>query len=422
MAINTPLGDTLDGFYQGLLAGRSAITTWHALDTSRIYSKVGADLSGYPAKEKVRELEGAIPPEVYRRLARLSPKAPWSTKLSMLLAVESWRDAGLFGEPIERHHAAAIIAGHNINFNYQYENRRTFEDEPDFMDSLLALTGLDTDHAGSVSEVLDLRGPIYTVGSACASGNHALRCAVDEIRYHDVSVATVVGAVLDFSPVELHAMALMGAITYRSFNDEPSRASRPFDTRREGFVPAHGGGALVLEEWEAAKRRGATIYAELVGVEANSDANHLPQPSEEGQAYLMTSLLERTGIAPEQIDFVSAHATSTPLGDLTEVRSLKRVFGEHAYRMKINAPKSMLGHTCWAAPVVESIAAIMQMNGGTLHPSINVDDLDPEVDLDICRGEPVAHDVRYLLKNSFGFGGINCCSILARPDVREASR
>jgi len=422
MAINTPLGDTVDTFYQALLEGRSAITSWRELDTSRIYSKVGADLSAYPVRDKVRALEGVIPAETYRRLARLVSKAPWSTKLSMLLAVESWRNAGLFAEPVDRHRAAAIIAGHNINFNYQYENRRTFEDEPDFMDSLLALTGLDTDHAGCVSEVLDVRGPIYTVGSACASGNHALRCAVDEIRYHDVSVATVVGAVLDFSPVELHAMALMGAITYRSFNDDPAHASRPFDTRREGFVPAHGGGAMVLEEWEAAKRRGATIHAELVGVEANSDANHLPQPSEEGQTHLMRKLLDRVDLAPEQIDFVSAHATSTPLGDLTEIRSLKRVFGEHAYRMKINAPKSMLGHTCWAAPIVESIAAIAQMNGGTLHQSINIEELDPEVDLDICREGPVQHPVRYLLKNSFGFGGINCCAILARPDAGGGTR
>lgn len=426
MAINTPLGDTLDGFYANLLAGKSAITHWKQLDTSRIYAKVGADLSDYPVKDRVRALEGAIPPEIYRRLAKLTPKAPWSTKLSMLLAVEGWRDAGLFdgehGRTLDRDRCAAIVAGHNINFNYQYENRRTFEDEPDFMDSLLALTGLDTDHAGSISEVLDVRGPIYTIGSACASGNHALRAAVDEIRYHDVDVATVVGAVLDFSPVELHAMALMGAITYRSFNDDPPRASRPFDVRREGFVPAHGGGTLVLEEWEAAKKRGAKIYAELVAVEANSDANHLPQPSEDGQTRLMTKLLAQAGIAPEQIDYVSAHATSTPLGDLTEVRSLKRVFGEHAYRMKINAPKSMLGHTCWAAPVVESIAAIMQMNGGKLHQSINVQEIDPEIDLDVCRHGPVAHEIRYLLKNSFGFGGINCCAILARPDAQTAAR
>jgi len=175
-------------------------------------------------------------------------------------------------------------------------------------------------HAGCISEVLEIRGPIYTVGAACASGNAALRCAIDEVRYHDVDAALVVGAVLDFSPVELHAMALMGAITFTSFNDEPTRACRPWDLKREGFVPAHGGGAIVIETLTSAKRRGATIYAEILGVEAGSDANHLPQPSEDGQARVMSKLLARCGVAPEQVDYISAHATSTPLGDLTEIR------------------------------------------------------------------------------------------------------
>ena len=419
MSINTPLGDTLDGFYEGLLAGRSALTNWKALDTSRIYSKVGADLSDYPAKEKAASLEGKIPADVYKRMKRLVSKSPWSTGLTILLGVEAFRDAELFGAGFAPDRMAAIVAGHNIGFNHQYENRLRFEDEPDYMDPLLALTGLDTDHAGCLSEVLGVLGPIYTIGAACASANTAMRLAVDEIRYHGVDAALVLGAVLDFSPIELHAMAMMGAITYQSFNDEPTKASRPFDKRREGFVPAHGGGGLVLEEWDAAIARGAKIYAEVIGVEANADGNHLPQPSEEGQSRLMARLLKDTGIRPEQIDYINAHATSTPLGDLTEMRSIKRVFGEHAYKLKVNATKSMLGHTCWAAPVVETIAGIMQMNGGVLHPSINVEDRDPEVDLDVCANQKVAHDVKYMMKNSFGFGGINAVSIIRRPEVHE---
>ncbi len=419
MSINTPLGDTLEGFSAGLMAGRSALSRWKTLDSSRIYSKVGADSSEYPVTAKVGAFEGRVPPEVHRRLRRLVGKAPWSTRLSMLLAVDGALDAGLFGAGLDPTRVAAIVAGHNINFNYQYENRLRFAEEPDYMDSLLALTGLDTDHAGSVSEVLDVRGPIYTVGAACASGNTALRLAVDEIRYHGVDAALVVGAVLDFSPVELHAMALMGAISYQSFHDTPAQASRPFDTRREGFVPAHGGGVLVLEPWDAARRRGARIYAEVMGVEANSDANHLPQPSEEGQSRLMTRLLADCDLRPEQIDYVNAHATSTPLGDITEIRSIKRVFGEHAYRLKLNATKSMLGHTCWAAPVVETVATVLQMRAGRLHPSINVDEMDPEIDLDVCAGRAVEWPVRYAMKNSFGFGGINSVSILRRPDPGE---
>jgi 3-oxoacyl-(acyl-carrier-protein) synthase len=414
MSINTPLGDDVDVFLAKLLDGQSAITRWHGVDTSRIYSKVGGDLSSYDVDRKLASLETRLPEAVFHRLRRLVGRSPWSTKLTILTSADGALDAGLFGSDVDFTKVAAIVAGHNLNQLHQFENRTRFEEEPDFMDGLLALTGLDTDHAGCVSEVLGIRGPIYTVGAACASANTALRCAVDEVRYHDVEAALVVGAVLEFSPLELHSMCLIGAITFQSFNDEPARASRPYDTRREGFVPAHGGGSLVVESLDHALARGARIHAEIVGVEANADGNHLPQPSEEGQARLMQSLLDRCGLAPEQIDFVSAHATSTPLGDITELRSIKRVFGSHARALKINAPKSMLGHTCWAAPVVETVAAIQQMKAGTLHPSINIDELDPEVDLDVCREGAVGHEVDYVLKNAFGFGGINCVSILRR--------
>ena len=420
MAINTPLGDTLDGFRDGLFAGRSALGNWKTIDTSRCYSKVGADLSGYDIAAKVRSFEARVAPETWKRMRRLVSKSPWSTKLTMLMTLDGWLDAGLDQSDIDLTRVAAIVAGHNINFNYQYENRLQFQDEPDYMDPLLALTGLDTDHAGCISEMLQVKGPIYTVGAACASANTALRCAVDEVRHHDLDCAIVTGAVLDFSPVELHAMALMGAITFQSFNDDPQASSRPYDTRREGFVPAHGGGVLVVEPLDLALKRGAKIYAEIIGVEANSDGNHLPQPSADGQARLMSRLLKMTGIAPEQIDYINAHATSTPLGDVTEIQSILRVFGDKPDHLKINATKSMLGHTCWAAPVVETIAAILQMNAGKLHPSINIDELDPEVaasGIDICRGRAVDHPVRYLMKNSFGFGGINCVSILKRWEV-----
>jgi 3-oxoacyl-(acyl-carrier-protein) synthase len=279
---------------------------------------------------------------------------------------------------------------------------------------MTSLYSLDTDHAGCVSEVLQARGPIYTVGAACASGNVSLRAAIDEIRHHDAQVALVVGAVLEFAPVDVHAMALMGAIAFQSFNDQPMRASRPYDTRREGFVPAHGGATLVLEEREAAVRRGARIYAEVLGCAANSDGNHLPQPSEDGQAIVMARVLEEAGLRASAVDYVNAHATSTPLGDLTELRSIKRVFGAHAKQLRINAPKSMLGHCCWSAPTVETVAGLLQMNAACLHRSINIDELDPEVDLDVCRDGAVDMPVAVMLKNSFGFGGINCVSLWRR--------
>jgi 3-oxoacyl-(acyl-carrier-protein) synthase len=360
---------------------------------------------------KLASLQDRVPADVHKRLRKLVGRVAWTTKLSMLMAVDGWLDAGLFGADYDPNKQAVLVAGHNLNALYQYNSRLQFEEEPDFIDGMTSLYSLDTDHAGCVSEVLQARGPIYTMGAACASGNVSLRSAIDEIRYHGVQTAMVVGAVLEFAPVDVHAMAIMGAITFQSFNDAPERASRPYDTRREGFVPAHGGATLVLEELDAARKRGARIYAEVLGCAANSDGNHLPQPHEEGQAYVMAQVVEESGLKPTDVDYINAHATSTPLGDLTELRSIKRVFGDHAKRLKINAPKSMLGHCCWSAPTVETVAGLLQMQAGRLHRSINIDELDPEVDLEVCREGPVDHRSRVMLKNSFGFGGINCVSL-----------
>lgn len=416
MSVNTAIGDTLDGFLDSLMAGRSAISKWQAFPTDRVYSKVGGDLSWYDVDAKLAALQPRVPADVHKRLRKLVARVPWTTKLSMLVAVDGWLDAGLFDADYDPHRQAVVVSGHNLNALYQYNNRLQFEEEPDFIDGMTSLYSLDTDHAGCVSEVLQARGPIYTMGAACASGNVSLRAATDEIRHHGAQVAMVVGAILEFAPVDVHAMALMGAIAYQSFNDEPERASRPYDTRREGFVPAHGGATLVLEELEAAKRRGARIYAEVLGCAANSDGNHLPQPSEDGQAYVIAQVIAESGLTLEDVDYVNAHVTSTPLGDLTELRSIKRVFGDHGRRLRINAPKSMLGHCCWSAPTVETVAGLLQMQAGRLHRSINIDELDPQVDLDVCRDGPVDHQVRVMLKNSFGFGGINCVSVFRRFD------
>lgn len=412
MSVNTPMSDTLTGFYDALIAGQSAITAWRAFPTDVVYSKVGGDLTGYDIQGKTASFEHRIPGDVFKRLRKLVSRVPWPTRLSILAAVDGWADAGMFDADYDPDRLAVIIAGHNLNGRYQYDNRLCFAEEPDFIDGMSSLYSLDTDHAGCVSEVLQARGPIYTMGGACASGNVALRSALDEIRYHGAHAAIVLGAVLEFAPVDVHAMAIMGAISYQSFNDTPERASRPYDTRREGFVPAHGCATLVLEERSAAERRGARIYAEILGCAANSDGNHLPQPSEIGQARVMGRLLDECGVAPSDIQYVNAHATSTPLGDLTELRAIKRVFGDHARHLTINAPKSMLGHTCWAAPVVETVAGVLQMRAGKMHQSINIDELDPEVDLDVCRDGPVDRDVRIMMKNSFGFGGINCVSLI----------
>ena len=418
MGINTPIGDNLDDFYTNLIAGKSAISKWKWLNNKDVYSKVGGDLSEYDAKAKVKTLADKLDPAMHKRLRVLVKKAPFSTKISAIVSAEAWIDAGLAGmeDKLDPTRRATLVGGHNLNERYFATNYETFQDEPDYIDSMAALLMLDTDHAGTVSEVLGNQGAAYTLGGACASANVALRNCIDEIRHHDHDIAMCVGPVLDFSQMGPHAMAMMGAITFQSFNETPELASRPYDKRREGFVPSHGAACLVLEELGHALERGAKIYAEVLGCTSTSDGCHLPSPSTEGQARTVARLLKRCKITPEEVDFVCAHATSTPLGDLSEVNALKKVFGDHAYKLKINAPKSMLGHTCWSAPAVETVAGLLQMKHGKLHPSINVEEQDPEIDLDVCANEAVDHEIQIMLKNSFGFGGLNCCALYKRFD------
>jgi 3-oxoacyl-(acyl-carrier-protein) synthase len=419
LGINTPIGDDLGTFYSNLLAGKSAISRWKWMKNEAVYSKVGGDLSEYDVKAKLQRLAGKIPGDMHKRARVLCNKAPFSTCLSVLCAADAWLDAGLGegGDPTRR---AVLVGGHNLNERYFAGNYETFlHEEPDYIDSMAALHMLDTDHAGSVSEMLGWQGSAYTMGGACASANVALRSGIDEIRHHDHDVAMVVGPVLDFSQMGVHAMALLGAITYESYNDTPEKASRPYDKAREGFVPSHGAGVLVLEELGHALRRGARIYAEVLGCTATSDGCHLPSPSTDGQARTLERLLRRCEVRPDEIDFICAHATSTPLGDLSELNAIRRVFGDHAKKLKINAPKSMLGHTCWSAPAVETVAALLQMQGKKLHPSINIDELDPEVDLDVCANVAVDHEIQLMVKNSFGFGGLNCCALYRRFDASK---
>jgi 3-oxoacyl-(acyl-carrier-protein) synthase len=409
MAVNTTLGDTLDGFLAALLAGRSGVSRWRSLDTSKIYCQVGGDLGHYDKAKKRELLAAGSGRDAAARLRRLGTTLPWSTELAALVAIDAWVDSDL-GAADDR--SALFVAGHNFLNGYQYANTVQFLDEPDYIASAYGLYNLDSHQVSTVASVLGIRGTIATVGAACASGNLALRQAMQELRSGDADRALVVGAPMDYSLLDLHAMAMLGAISFRSFNDEPERASRPFDVRREGFVPAHAAAAIVLEPLDRAKQRGARIYARLLSVAAGSDANAALDPSVEGQTSVIRRALAAAGITPDAIDYVNAHATSTLEGDRSEATALAQVFGAQG-RFKVNATKSMLGHAVWSSALVETVATVLQMNAGRLHPSINIDTLDPAVTLDVCRAA-TEWPTRIALKTSFGFGGINSASVIAR--------
>lgn len=417
MATINPLGDTLEGYYEQLLRGASGVKVWTSLDLSQVECKIGGDLGEYDAKAALERLRASLPPLVHKKAAKLFKTATFSNRLTLLCSLAAWQDAGLFGLEADPFATSVLVAGHNFNSRYILKNHEQFKAEPLYIDPLFGVEALDPNIAASVTEVLGVRGPAFTVGAACASGTIALREGFRDIMSGEVERSVVAGAVFDMTAADIHAMAYLDSVVVKAeYQQNPAAASRPFDRKRCGFVPSHGAGTLVLEELSAARARGARIHAEVLAVKANANANHLPAPSAESQARLIQDVLFAAGVRPEQIDYVNCHATGTPLGDLEEIRAIKAAFGPHARRLKLNAPKSMLGHVCWSAPIVETIGAILQMHRGRLHPTINVDELDPEIDLDVCANQAQDCDVRYLLKNSFGFGGLNCCALLGKVE------
>jgi len=416
MSVISPIGDSPDEFYNNLIAGKSGIKVMESLDTSMIRCKIGGDLGDYDVKGKLESLKDQIPEDVYKRAKKIIKTAPFSTKLTALASIMAYIDAGLFKSDFDKERMCGVLGGHNFHDNYIVKNVNQFAEEPEYIDGLMGICVFDSDVIASVSDILKFYGPMYIVGGTCTSSGIAIKNAINEINYNDCDLGIVGGGVLDYSNVGYQALILVSAISYVNFNEQPEKSSRPYDMKREGFVPSHGTGMMIIEDLEHAKKRGAKIYAEVLAVESNNDGNHLSNPSVEGQSRLIRRVLNKAGIQPEDIDYINAHATSTPLGDKIELESIKNVFGDHAKKLKINATKSMIGHTGWTSHTVELIGAIMQMNNSTLHPSINIDEIDPACEgLDVCANKKVEnYEVNYILKNSFGFGGINCCSVIKK--------
>jgi len=264
------------------------------------------------------------------------------------------------------------------------------------------------------SELLEARGPAFTVGGACASGNLAMMAGLDLLRAGRADAVVVSGSPIELEPLALHGWALLDALSFHSFNDAPERASRPFDRLREGFVPSEGAGALVLETLDSARRRGAAIHAEVLGASSVSDACRLTKPDLDGQRRAMELALADAAVTPSDIDYVNAHATSTPLGDAVEVAAIKTVFGERAREIPVNSTKSMTGHCLCAAGVIELIATIVQMQRGFVHPTINQEEPDPALDLDFVPNRAREARIVRAMSNSFGFGGLNS-SVIVGP-------
>jgi 3-oxoacyl-[acyl-carrier-protein] synthase II len=405
MGAVTPLGNDVASFWDGLVAGRSGIGRITSFDPARVDSKVAGEVRGF-------EADTVMPKKEIRRNDRY-------VHLAWAAAAEAMRDAGL-ENPITDESLAertGVIIGSGIGgINTMIRDIiEAHELGVDRIGPFLVTSMIPDMGAGYVAIYGNARGPNYASVSACSSSNHAIGESLGIIRRGDADVMIAGGAEAGIGEIPVAAFAAMRALSTK-WNDEPQRASRPFDARRDGFVMADGAGILLLEARDHALARGARIHAELVGYAATDDASHitLPAPGGRGAVGSMSLALADAGLGTDDVDYINAHGTSTPPNDRAETAAIKTVFGERAYAIPVSSTKSMTGHLLGAGGGVEAIACVRAIEEGLVPPTINYEFPDPDCDLDYVPNQARRASVRAAMSNSFGFGGHNATLIFAR--------
>jgi 3-oxoacyl-[acyl-carrier-protein] synthase II len=397
----TPLGNDARSTWKAAVAGTSGIDWIRAFDASDCTVKVAAEVKDFDATTV------ASPKEV-RKLER-------NVLLALAAAKEAIGDAGLNGfDPMRVGIVfGTAIGGVNGILEQESVRRERGADRvsPNFLPNVLVDSA-----SGQLAISLGITGPNYAVVSACATGSHAIGEAAELIKRGAVDAVLAGGGEACMHPLILAGFTAMRGLAVE--NEDPPRASRPFDATRAGFVMGEGACVLVLEELEAARARGATVYAEVLGYGASNDAHHMaqPEPAATGVAEMMRSALERADVDPARVGYVNAHGTSTPLGDLAETRAIKEVFGDHAYELAVSSTKSTMGHTFGAAGAIEAMMCVLAIHEGMLPPTINYRHPDPECDLDYVPNEAREATVDVALSNAMGLGGHNGCVLLGRVD------
>jgi 3-oxoacyl-[acyl-carrier-protein] synthase II len=395
-----PNGIGVEEAWRNTCEGRSGISWITRFDTSQFQTKIAGEVKGFNPEDYVEKKE-------IRRMDLFIQYAIAASKMAVENSGLEINDAisdrvgviigtGLGGLPtIEEYHKVLLEKG---------PNRIT----PFFIPKLIANMA-----SGHVAIRFNARGPNSCVVTACATGAHCLGNAYRAIHYGDADAIITGGTEANITPLCVGGFNVMKAISTQ--NGEPEKACRPFDKERDGFVISEGAGVLILEELGFALRRGARIYAEIIGYGFNGDAYHItaPSPNGEGAAKCMSFALADAGISPDQIDYINAHGTSTPLNDLAETIAIKAVFSEHAYKIPISATKSMTGHLLGAAGSTEAIFTILTLRDGIIPPTINLENSDPQCDLDYVPKESREKDVNIAMSNSFGFGGTNAVLIFS---------
>jgi 3-oxoacyl-[acyl-carrier-protein] synthase II len=397
----TPLADQVDHLWEGILAGRSGIHPLSIVDTTHHKVKFGGDCPNFSPGETVDVKE-------VKRLDRFVLFAMWGAYYAI-------RDSGLDFSKEDSFRCGAIL-GSGIGGLNEIEEQmfRLFSKGPDRVSPFTIPKMMLNAAGGNVAIAYGLRGPNFAVATACASSNNAMGDALKAIRYDEADVMITGGTEAAITSIGVAGFANMKALSTR--NDEPTLASRPFDRDRDGFVLSEGSGVLVFEELEHAKRRGARIYAEILGYGGSCDAGHITAPDVEGRGAgrAMSNALKDAQLPASAIDYINAHGTSTPLGDKAETTAVKAVFGEAARRVAISSTKGHLGHALGASGSIEMILSVLSCYRDMIPPTINLDNPDPDCDLDYTPLQPRERKVQYAMNNSFGFGGHNATMICGK--------
>lgn len=390
----SPVGNSLEDSWQGLLAGRSGAGPITRFDASGFDVRFACEVKDF-------NTEGVIDRKDAKRMDRF-------VQFAVMASHEALKNAGLDLETADRERIGVIIgSGIGGMETFEAQHRNLVEKGPSRVSPFFIPMMISDMAAGQVSIQFGLKGPNFGTVSACASGAHAIGEALRLIRAGDADAIVCGGAEATISPMAVAGFSNMKALSTR--NDDPQRASRPFDASRNGFVIGEGAGILVLETEEHARRRGATLLCEVAGYGASGDAYHMTSPcvDGEGAARAMKRALQDAGMAYEEVGYINAHGTSTPAGDPIEVTAVKTVFGDHARRLMMGSTKSMTGHLLGAAGGLEAVVTALVLARGLIPPTINLETPDPTCDLDFVPNQARTHRVKAALSNSFGFGGHN---------------
>ncbi len=397
----SPLGPDVASSWQGILAGQSGIAPIGHMDVSAFNTRFGGSVRGF-------NVEDYLP-------AKEARKMDLFIQYGMAASLQAVRDSGLQVTDANRERIG-VSMGSGIGGLTNIENnaRSLFDQGPRRISPFFVPSSIINMISGFLSIHLGVQGPNYAITTACTTGTHSIGMAARNIAYGEADVMIAGGAEMATSGLGLGGFGAARALSTR--NDEPTRASRPWDRDRDGFVLADGAGALVLEELEHARARGAHIYAELVGFGMSGDAFHMTAPPEDGAgaARCMANALRDAGLNPEQVQYINAHGTSTPAGDLAEAAAVKRVFGAHAYQLAVSSTKSMTGHLLGAAGAVEAIFSILALRDQVAPPTINLDAPDEGCDLNFVAHQAQAMPIDVAVSNSFGFGGTNGTLVFRR--------